>query len=217
MIHLGDVFIGKKEGWFEILPHLTGRKVLVVGNHDRHSCVWWMTQGGFDWACESMILRRAYLTHKPARELPPNADINIFGHLHNIWDGFHPDDPKVKPDSDENFISRQGRLWHPWQRLFAVEYTNYMPVEFDKFVHHADRYQARGPKGKHVQNNSGYSRVVDGADTGNFSPLPIDPEAGIPVSNAFDIGGPPNVWPSASDVNDGGADSTGVGLETDVE
>jgi hypothetical protein len=36
-------------------------------------------------------------------------------------------------------------LLHPWQRLFAVEYTDYRPVEFDKFIHRPDKYQARGP------------------------------------------------------------------------
>jgi hypothetical protein len=36
-------------------------------------------------------------------------------------------------------------LKHPWQRLFAIEYTDYRPVEFNKFVSHPDKYQSRGP------------------------------------------------------------------------
>jgi hypothetical protein len=29
--------------------------------------------------------------------------------------------------------------------LFAIEYTGYKPVEFDKFIAKPDKYQARGP------------------------------------------------------------------------
>src|SRR5579859_3947400 len=38
------------------------------------------------------------------------------------------------------------QLKHPWQRLFAVEYTDYRPVEFNKFIAHPEKYQARGPR-----------------------------------------------------------------------
>lgn len=137
VIHVGDVYIGK--GWDNIYPFLNGRKVLVRGNHDwHHNCAWWM-EHGFDFACDAFIFRHVYITHKPAEFLPGHCYLNIHGHLHNIWHGFH----KGEPDTEQ--INRRGRLRNPWQRLFAVEYTDYKPVEFESFLKNPDKYQARGP------------------------------------------------------------------------
>ena len=36
--HLGDVALGQWDRWNNILPRLNGRKILVVGNHDRVFC-----------------------------------------------------------------------------------------------------------------------------------------------------------------------------------
>jgi calcineurin-like phosphoesterase family protein len=136
IIHLGDVFIGKPEGWDAIWPRLTGKKTLIRGNHDRkRSSTWWMTHG-FDSAVDSLILRRCWLTHEPATELPPGCILNIHGHLHNIWHGFEPHHGDV--------LKQSTKLNNTWQRLFAVEYTDYRPVEFEKFVAQPDKYQARG-------------------------------------------------------------------------
>lgn len=142
VFHLGDVFIGKYQGWDEIRTQLPGTWHLVRGNHDKkHSPTWWLDHG-FASVCDSMIFRGAWLTHHPARFLPQGCDINIHGHLHNIWHGFHRNAPSNSP---ENQTWARKRLHNPWQRLFAIEYTNYRPVEFEKFVSHADKYQARGP------------------------------------------------------------------------
>lgn len=135
VIHLGDVFIGRVDGWNEIWPRLTGRKILVRGNHDRQrSPSWWMRHG-FDAACDGMILRNCWLTHEPAAVCPMECDINIHGHLHNIWHGFRA----------YGGILPETKLRRDWQRLFALEYTNYSPVEFQKFVSHPEKFLARGP------------------------------------------------------------------------
>jgi calcineurin-like phosphoesterase family protein len=148
VIHLGDVQIGKKSDQHDILSSLPGRKILVRGNHDRQwSCTRWMS-AGFDFACDSMIFRNCWLTHEPADKLPTGTTLNLHGHLHNIWHGFHPNDPK-EMDLDDLLMIDNGNhrsLHNPWQRLFAIEYTNYAPVLFDKFVSQPDKYQARGPK-----------------------------------------------------------------------
>lgn len=138
VIHLGDVQIGKKSLW--IMPALPGRKILVRGNHDRQqSCSWWM-EHGFDFACDGMRFRNCWLTHEPSTLLADGTELNIHGHLHNIWDGFrNPEDKRA-----DAFQLR--RLKNHWQRLFAIEYTDYRPVEFNKFVSHPDKYQARGPR-----------------------------------------------------------------------
>jgi calcineurin-like phosphoesterase family protein len=131
VIHLGDVQIGQKSQW--IIPSLNGRKVLVRGNHDRDkSNMWWM-ENGFDFSCDSMIFRGMWLTHEPAKALPEGCLYNLHGHLHNIWHGFRPD-RGAEPT----------KLHNPWQRLFAIEYTDYRPVEFDKFVSHPKKYLATG-------------------------------------------------------------------------
>jgi calcineurin-like phosphoesterase family protein len=138
VIHVGDVFIGKPDGWRQIYPQLPGRKVLVRGNHDKHPSLWYM-ENGFDIAVDAMIFRHTWITHRPAQSLPKHTYLNIHGHLHNIWHGFHKDEPDTK------VINNRGKLNNPWQRLFAVEYTDYGPVEFEDFLAHPDKYQARGP------------------------------------------------------------------------
>ncbi len=138
LIHVGDVYIDKVDGWDVIWPQLPGRKVLVRGNHDRHhGCTWWMKHG-FDFACDAFTFRHVYITHKPAEFLPSRCEVNLRGHLHNIWHGFHNGDPTTEK------ITKSGKLKNPWQRLFAVEYTDYKPIEFEKFMSHPDRYHARG-------------------------------------------------------------------------
>ena len=137
VIHLGDVAIGNRRAVKDILAELPGRKILVRGNHDRaHSNTWWMEQG-FAFACDGLKFRNCWLTHEPSTSLADGAQLNIHGHLHNIWHGFAPDGPSVL---------KIDKLKNPWQRLFAVEYTDYRPVEFNKFVNHPEKYQARGPK-----------------------------------------------------------------------
>lgn len=144
LIHLGDLGIGPYEGYMKMLQDWPGRKILVRGNHDGHGCQWYMERG-FSFACDAMIYRGCWLTHKPwLGELPEGTHVNLHGHLHNVWHGFHPNDPEA---GQNEFVmaAQTGRLLRPWHRLFAVEYTSYMPVEFDRFVAKPDRYQARGP------------------------------------------------------------------------
>lgn len=135
VIHLGDVAIGNRRKVKDILAELPGRKVLVLGNHDRqHGPDWWMDQG-FSFACQAMKYRNCWLTHEPSTSLADGCQLNIHGHLHNIWHGF-------RPDRNENST----KLRNPWQRLFAIEYTKYRPVSFDKFVAQPGKYLATGPK-----------------------------------------------------------------------
>lgn len=134
LIHCGDIGMGKVDSWANTVRNWPGKKWLVRGNHDQKSCQWYVENGLFDMACDGMIYRGVWITHKPWLEkLPEGTHINIHGHLHNVWDGFLPEDPKK--EQEEFVISAKcGRLMYPWHRLLAIEYTNYMPVEFDKFV-----------------------------------------------------------------------------------
>lgn len=133
VIHCGDVFIHKAEGWDKIWPLLPGHKILIRGNHDwKRSCSWWMDHG-FEFACDAMVFRGAYLTHVPAKFLPEGCNINIHGHLHNIWHGFHTERTR-----------NPYKLNHEWQRLLACEYTDYYPIEFEHFVSHPKKFHATG-------------------------------------------------------------------------
>lgn len=144
VIHIGDVLIGNRRKIDEIMAELPGKWILVRGNHDWcHSCDWWMKHG-FVFACDALIYRETFITHKPAKELPDGCQWNVHGHLHNIWHGFHPEGgPELE---DKQYCKTS--LKYPWQRLFAVEYTNYAPVEFNHFLSHPDKYYARGLNGK---------------------------------------------------------------------
>jgi calcineurin-like phosphoesterase family protein len=161
LIHLGDVGIGKYADWEWMVQAWPGRKVLIRGNHDRaHSCTWWM-EHGFHIALDQMVFRNVLLTHEPANAvvksngykpygamewgLPEGCALNVHGHLHNIWDGFHSAE-RLERDKALLGIDPTKELKHKWQRLFAVEYTGYNVVEFNKFIAHPDKYQARGPK-----------------------------------------------------------------------
>ena len=140
VIHLGDVAIGPRPLVENQLRQLAGKKILVRGNHDRaSSCSWWMDHG-FDFACDGLRFRDCWLTHEPDTSRAGGCELNIHGHLHNIWHGFAPN------AGDEKNATELRHLKNPWQRLFACEYTNYYPIEFQDFVEHPDKYQARGPK-----------------------------------------------------------------------
>lgn len=123
IIHLGDVGIGNWRNFG--IEELPGRKILIRGNHDRaHSNTWWM-EHGFHFACDGLVFRHQWLTHEPSTSLASGCEFNIHGHLHNFDVTHHPE-----------YKSK------PFHRLLAVEYTDYRPVEFDKFLSHPDKFKA---------------------------------------------------------------------------
>lgn len=96
---------------------------------------------GFDAVLDAAIHRRCWLTHEPALALPYGCELNIHGHLHNCWDTPLPYDDELSRG-----VFTLKSLPSAFNRLFAVEYTNYMPVEFGKFVQRcATDYRATGP------------------------------------------------------------------------
>jgi len=148
LLHLGDVGIDKAEGpegFMKLVREWSGTKWLVRGNHDTKGALWY-TEHGFHFAADAILFRGVWCTHKPSNTLPEGAHTNLHGHLHNVWDGFGKDDPEAK---NNEFVSayHAGRLANSFQRLFAVEYTDYKPVEFDTFVAKGHiKYQSMGPR-----------------------------------------------------------------------
>jgi calcineurin-like phosphoesterase family protein len=62
--HLGDVILYKYEKLKEILDSIPGRKILLMGNHDRKKRNWYCTHG-FAAAMDQAVLGKLLLTHKP--------------------------------------------------------------------------------------------------------------------------------------------------------
>lgn len=114
VIHLGDVQVGRGHDLLSLMNSLPGTKVLVIGNHDTKSSLWYM-RNGFAFAADAFAYKQATLTHHPADSLIADTDINIHGHVHNaLWE------PK-----------------HPFQRLLAIEHVDYKPVDFIKWLNMA--------------------------------------------------------------------------------
>ena len=84
VIHLGDVIIGTNASYKSIIPNLNGRKILVIGNHDKNVLSWYM-HNGFDFACYSFswhyLGKTILFTHEPS-EHTESFDLTIQGTLH---------------------------------------------------------------------------------------------------------------------------------------
>lgn len=87
--HLGDFSFGSIEMACQILARLNGRKVLVLGNHDR--TVTAMKRCGFDEVHKHLTLTldgySLALRHDPDGFTPEDlsADFAICGHVHEKW------------------------------------------------------------------------------------------------------------------------------------
>ena len=111
--HLGDFASGlKQEEIVPIVQRLQGRKILIMGNHDRDYTVREWFSMGFDEVYPLPVIFREYymLSHEPlyVNEASPYA--NIFGHVHN--------NPAYRDCSSRSFCA-------------CVERTGYRPVNFE--------------------------------------------------------------------------------------
>jgi calcineurin-like phosphoesterase family protein len=113
-IHLGDVILGRQSELPNILASIAGRKILVMGNHDKESAFWYMRHG-FDFACKGLLWRGVWFTHAPQTNLPDGAILNVHGHLHV---DHHPE--------------HNNRPAHC--KLLSLETDGLAPVEFEAFT-----------------------------------------------------------------------------------
>ena len=114
IIHLGDVALpDKDQSVWATLAGLPGRKILVMGNHDKRSAKWYMERG-FDFACDAFELRGILYTHRPAQIIPPWIRFNVHGHLHA---GEHREYTKLEE-----------------HRLVSLEELGYTPVKVDRIA-----------------------------------------------------------------------------------
>ena len=122
LIHLGDICIYNDTMWHIKLLSVPGRHWLVRGNHDKKSNSWYL-EHGWSMVCEQfqdlLFGEIVMFSHKPV-VWNGEYDINIHGHFHNA------DHRRHEP---ELLAIKNG-----YQKLLALEYTNYMPVTLEKFI-----------------------------------------------------------------------------------
>lgn len=124
LIHLGDFCIGNDETWHKVyFKELTGVKnILVRGNHDHKSNSWYLA-AGWDMVCESftfdMFGKKIMFSHYP-KAWDGYFDVNIHGHFH---------------DTDHRRFEPQfTKLLTAYNKLLAIERTDYQPVSLEKFI-----------------------------------------------------------------------------------
>lgn len=89
LIHCGDFCVGDDEIHLEDFMRAAGafkKKVLVRGNHDKKSDIYYLSHG-FDFVCESFTAtyfgKKILFSHEPQFKLSqPLVDFNVHGHLH---------------------------------------------------------------------------------------------------------------------------------------
>lgn len=120
VLHLGDLS-WKSNAWFRnmIAKHLTGKKLLILGNHDKSSY-------GFYKKCGFKIVRpfeisyngyRVTFDHYPVDQVDSNRHLHLHGHIHNNgyeWDEMIP------------YKRNQVNL--------SVEMTKYKPVHLGRLL-----------------------------------------------------------------------------------
>lgn len=112
--HLGDVILGRQSEMEGMIRSVKGRKILIIGNHDKEKPHWYMKRG-FDFACYGIEYGHVYFTHRPSSFLPQGCTLNIHGHLHNNG---HRDEDQVL---------------NPWNKKLSIEETNYKPILLSDF------------------------------------------------------------------------------------
>jgi calcineurin-like phosphoesterase family protein len=82
---LGDVGFGSKDRLIEIVSQLKGKKVLIMGNHDRRKTTTWWQDVGFDEVIKTPICvyENIWLSHEPMKMDLNSSYINVHGHVHN--------------------------------------------------------------------------------------------------------------------------------------
>ena len=128
LIHLGDICIGNDEHWHnEFMTAAKCNMVLVRGNHDKKSNKWYY-EHGWHFVCrqfkDKFFGKKVLFSHMP-QVWDGDYEMNIHGHFHNS------DHRRHEP---ELFAIRNG-----YQKLIAVEYTDYKPVPLRGVVEEYDK------------------------------------------------------------------------------
>lgn len=109
VIHLGDFSFLPKELTESIVSRLNGRKMIILGNHDRGRSVTWWREVGFHEVYEYPIIYDGFyiLSHEPVYVSENMPYVNVHGHTHSKCTD------------------------HPQIINVSVEVTDYKPVLWD--------------------------------------------------------------------------------------
>lgn len=113
VIHCGDFALCNAERIHKILVRLNGRKILIKGNHDSRSILFYL-DNGFDFVCKYFSLKGIIFTHRPILQWTPKEKIVIHGHIHD----------KIF----ENKLATKKYV------NVSVEATNYIPKSLDEII-----------------------------------------------------------------------------------
>jgi calcineurin-like phosphoesterase family protein len=122
LIHLGDVCIGNDLEVHERLRLLPFIKILVKGNHDKKSDNWYLEKG-WDFVCEQFT--NTYFGKKI-----------LFSHIPVAWDGYYELNIHGHFHDSDHRRHETGlmAIKNGYQKLLAMEYTNYKPVLLEEFI-----------------------------------------------------------------------------------
>jgi len=126
LVHLGDVCMDDDADWNSLLTNsVSGRKWLVIGNHDHKSAQWYLSHG-WDWVGDSFSLaefgKRILFTHKP-EILPVGYGLNVHGHFHDF------SQEKIKQEEPDLFKLQDKRHF-----LVSMERLHYQPISLKRVV-----------------------------------------------------------------------------------
>lgn len=108
---LGDFSFYGKDRTTEICKSLNGNKIMIKGNHDSHSSVYYRDCGFEEVYKYPLILEGFWiLSHEPLLMTEETPFFNIHGHIHNTL---------ILPNSTTHYC-------------VSVEQTNYKPLDFEK-------------------------------------------------------------------------------------
>jgi calcineurin-like phosphoesterase family protein len=112
IFNLGDVIWGNKEKAESIIKDMPGKKILIMGNHDREHSVTWFRDVGFDEVYPYPILYKNFfiISHEPVFLNESMPYCNLHGHIHNISYDY------------KGYIN------------VSVDKTNFMPINLDELV-----------------------------------------------------------------------------------
>ncbi len=113
--HLGDFGFGGSQRIEEIVSMLSGKKILIIGNHDEYSPKRYR-RIGFDIAAQRIEFPYFVVSHEPM-PLEYLKKFNVHGHIHNNM---------IDPRNYKNV---------------CVELTNYRPIHFDEVLAHINTYK----------------------------------------------------------------------------
>ena len=113
VIHCGDFALCSADRFDEIIKRLRGRKILIKGNHDSRSIIFYLDHG-FSFVCNYFSMKNILFTHRP---LPIDTKFSeayhVFGHIHNN---------ETIDSGDKKRIN------------VSVEVTEYFPVSLDEIL-----------------------------------------------------------------------------------